>query len=105
MTSYYELLTMIKNSNIPEKIAIDCLIYEWNGECYYVEVGDGIQTLSYKFDLELEMFKKTIKIIKPKKIEKIEKLIPIADDNERIIASKINEIIEVLNEEKEVQDN
>lgn len=118
MISYYDLLTMIKAGNIPEKVKFDGDIYKWNGVNYFSEDDFGYLTDDKN---EADMLKKDIEIIiNDKKIEKLK----IENDDEthfyikneygtkcgltkhsKIIADKINEIIEVLNEKEKIQDN
>ena len=117
MISYYELLGMIKENNIPEKIKYAGDIFLWeNG--YYYNRDKG----SYLTDImnEEDMFCEKVEIIKyNKKIEKIK-----MNGNEyyseyidswikkenteaycEYLSNKINEIIEVLNEKEKTQDN
>ena len=114
MISYYELLGMIKKGNNPEKVKYDDTVYEWDNDSYYYDDGyDNIDYLSGDIIFEKDMFKKNIEIIEDKKIEKLK----IENDNGtdcyirnihgtncyltkdgKIMADKINEIIEVLNE-------
>ncbi len=117
MISYYDLLGMIKNGNIPEKVKFDGDIYIWNGVNYFSE-----DVLGYLTDdkNEADMLKKDIEIIiDDKKIEKLKlenghiaEVLENGDEHwytissaQRILASKINEIIEVLNEKEKIQNN
>lgn len=121
MISYYDLLGMIKENNIPEKVKYDYTVYEWDNDSYYYDDGyDNIDYLSGDIIFEKDMFDKNIEIIEPKKIEKLK----IENDNGtdyyirnihgtkcyltkdgKIMADKINEIIEVLNEKEKIQNN
>lgn len=121
MISYYELLGMIKKGNNPEKVKYDDTVYEWDNDSYYYDDGyDNIDYLSGDIIFEKDMFKKNIEIIEDKKIEKLK----IENDNgtdyyirnihgtkcyltkhSKIMADKINEIIEVLNEKEKIQNN
>lgn len=121
MISYYELLGMIKKGNNPEKVKYDDTVYEWDNDSYYYDDGyDNIDYLSGDIIFEKDMFKKNIEIIEDKKIEKLK----IENDNGtdyyirnihgtncyltkdgKIMADKINEIIEVLNEKEKIQNN
>lgn len=117
MISYYELLGMIKENNIPEKIKYDNEMFVWCGGYYYN--GDKGSYLT-DFINEEDMFCEKFGIIKDnQKIEKIK-----MNGNEyyseyidswikkenaeaycEYLSNKINEIIEVLNEKEEIQDN
>ena len=119
MISYYELLGMIKKGNNPEKVKYDHTVYEWDNDSYYYDDYDNISYLSKDIIFEKDMFKKNIEIIEDKKIEKIK-----TENNhvvgkwkngsdycytlsspQVVLANKINEIIEVLNEKEKIQDN
>lgn len=118
MISYYELLGMIKENNIPEKVKYDDNTYIWNGRNYHTIEADNRPYLNSDID-EVDMIKRNIEIIEPKKIEKLKlenghiaEVLENGDEHwytissaQRILASKINEIIEVLNEKEKIQDN
>lgn len=104
MISYYDLLTMIKEGNVPKKVKYDDNTYIWNGRNYCAIGTDSCSYLSSDID-EVDMIEKNIEIIKPKKIEKLEIVSVTATTNDKLLASKINEIIEVLNEKEEIQNN
>lgn len=115
MISYYDLLGMIKENNIPEKVKYDYTVYEWDNDSYYYDDGyDNIDYLSGDIIFEKDMFDKNIEIIEPKKIEKLK-----IENNhitgkwnngseycytlsapQTVMTNKINEIIEVLNEKE-----
>ena len=118
MISYYDLLGMIKENNIPEKIKYNDCVYEWDGDNYYC-IGDGCYIYLIEEFSESKFFEKDIEVIEPKKIEKIK-----MNGNEyyseyidswikkenteaycEYLSNKINEIIEVLNEKEKIQDN
>ena len=116
MISYYELLGMIKENNIPEKVKYDNEMFVWCGGYYYNgDKGSYITDVMYEED----MFDKNIKIIdSDKKIEKlkIEDFNSVRiNDEERVycelppdevkLINKINEIIEVLNEKGRNDEN
>ena len=95
MISYYDLLGMIKENNIPEKVIYDDNTYIWNGRIYRAIEADSYSYLSRDID-EIDMIKRNIKIVEDKKIEKIK-----MNGDEyycEYLSNKINEIIEVLNE-------
>lgn len=116
MISYYELLGMIKDKCNPEKIIYGNAIYEYRGGNYYSD--EEFMYLSEMFS-EIDAFEKVIEIIEDKKPKnlKIENnnIIGKWEDGrdycytlsapQMVLANKINEIIEVINEEKEIQDN
>lgn len=117
MISYYELLGMIKENNIPEKVIYDDNTYIWNGRIYRAIEADNYSYLSRDID-EIDMIKRNIKIVEDKKIEKlkIEDFNSVRiNDEERVycelppdevkLINKINEIIEVLNEKEKIQNN
>ena len=115
MISYYELLGMIKENNIPEKVKYDDDLYEfdYNLNCYHSESGKCY--LSEAFDEE-NAFDKIIEIIEDKKIKKLKVdngyiagVLENGDEHwytmsspQKILANKINEIIEVLNEKEKI---
>ena len=123
MISYYDILTMIKEGNKPPIIKYKdpsgTHIYKFDKEQgEYISKGNHHFIF---FDMRLmEIFEKNIEIIKPKKMERLK----IENDNgtdyyirnihgtkcyltkhSKIMADKINEIIEVLNEKEKVQNN
>ena len=106
--SYYDILTMIKEGNKPPIIKYkDCSgthIYKFDTkEGYYISKGHHHYIV---FSMELmKMFEKNIEIIKPKKIEKLGDGDDFSLATQLDIIDKINEIIEVINEEKEIQNN
>ena len=116
MISYYELLGMIKDKCNPERVVYGNAIYEYRGGNYYSD--KEIMYLSEMFS-EIDSFEKVIEIIEDKKLKKLK-----IENNhiigkwkngsdycytlsapQTVLANKINEIIEVINEEKEIQDN
>ena len=114
MISYYELLGMIKKGNNPERVKCEGVIFLWNNGSY---LGENSYITEYL--LEKEMVEKNIEIIEDKKPKNLK----IENNNvvgkwedgtyycytlsapQMVLANKINEIIEVINEEKEIQDN
>ena len=104
MISYYELLGMIKENNIPEKVKYGGNTYIWNGRNYHCDENDYYGYLSGDID-GIDMIEKNIEIIKPKKIGKLGDGDDFSLATQLDIIDKINEIIEVINEEKEIQSN
>lgn len=119
MISYYELLGVIKEGNIPERVEYggDIFNYSKANGTFYCEKTDVF--LDELFDAK-NSFNKDIAIIENKKLKKLK----IENNNnvvgkwedgrdycytlsapQMVLANKINEIIEVINEEKEIQDN
>lgn len=95
MISYYDLLGMIKEGNIPEKVKYDDNTYVWNDRNYF---ETELHTyLSNDID-EVDMFNKGVEIIEDKKIEKLNTKDGPYTSLQLDIIDKINEIIEVLNE-------
>ena len=109
--SYYDLLGIIKERNIPDKVYlhsnyrkvayikdVDIVSNEFNG--YMLDEPDKDQDANFRYYLgecflESDMFKKNIEIDK-KIIEKI-RIKGTFTRNQKRISRKINEIIEVLN--------
>ena len=116
MISYYELLEMIKDKCNPEKIVFENNIYEFDGRTYCAE---GEFAFLAEYIDEVDAFEKVIEIIENKTLKKLK----IENNNvvgkwkdgrdycytlsapQMVLANKINEIIEVINEEKEIQNN
>ena len=91
MISYYDLLRMIKEGNIPKKVKHKNRIYKWTENSYYYN-DDNFDALLDMFD-DKDMFKNNIEIIEEYKyIEKIE-----IDTGYKIIELKINELIDEIN--------
>ena len=61
MISYYDLLGMIKENNIPEKVKYDDTVYKWDNNSYYYDNYDDISYLSKDIIFEKDMFKKILK--------------------------------------------
>ena len=64
MISYYELLGMIKDRNIPKKVEYLHTIYEWDGLNY---VNNKLSTYLSGNINDVDMFDKTIEIIEEDK--------------------------------------
>lgn len=112
MISYYELLGLIKDGKQPDKVKYDDNIYIWNEDNYLFDLHKYItDSLG-----EVDMFDKNIEIIeeKPKKIGKLNIEIEnkttgnafirneygtkcFLTKHSKIIAEKVNELIEKAN--------
>jgi len=122
MISYYELLGMIKEGNIPNKIKVHLTPCTSK---IYVREDDLDESFSYyRLDereeedenyrdylaecfLESSMFDETIEILDEKKIGKLGKCVDESEElacawsfAEEILKDKINEIIDLLNKEE-----
>ena len=97
MISYYDLLGMIKEGNIPKKVKCDNSIFEWFDFGYY----QNTKTDEYLTELlcENEMFDKKIEIIeKYNGIEKIDTESRTLTMLQLEIIHKINELVVKINE-------
>lgn len=117
MISYYDLLGMIKDGKIPNKIECKGFMYIWKDESYCS--ADGTDDFLTDNLNEIEMCGKNIKIIEFGKIKKLKmengKVIGKWNNGsdycytlsapQTVIVNKINEIIEVLNEKEKIQNN
>ena len=100
MISYYDLLGMIKEGNIPKKVKHKNRVYKWTENSYYYN-DDNFDALLAMFD-DKDMFENNIEIIEEYKyIEKIE-----IDTGYKILELKINELIDEINKiRKEVEND
>lgn len=96
MISYYDLLGMIKEGNIPKKVKHKNRIYKWTENSYYYN-DDNFDALLDMFD-DKDMFENNIEIIEEYKyIEKIDTESKDCTMFELEIIHKINELIDEIN--------
>lgn len=102
MISYYDLLGMIKEGNIPKKVKCDNSIFEWFDFGYYrnTRTDEYLTELLYENEMyENEMFDKKIEIIeKYNGIEKIDTESRTLTTLQLEIIHKINELVVKINE-------
>lgn len=124
----YELLGLVKDGQAPKKIKVTGHIYEFDEEYgfYYTKseknnLNYALGGLSDEINLVVNAFNKNVEIIEEKKIEKITLLnngspnsYAIYDENgtkcaltkhSKVMVDKINEIIDVINKLKEVNND
>lgn len=93
MISYYDLLGMIKEGNIPKKVKYDDGIFEWDDYDYISSANYLSNYLN-----ERRMFDKNIKIIEEDKdIEELNYEEHIGVDLVETIYDKINELVREVN--------
>ena len=93
MISYYELLGMIKEGNIPKKVKYDDDIFEWDDYDYISSANYLSNYLN-----ERRMFDKNIEIIEEDKdIEELNYEEHIGVDLVETIYDKINELVREVN--------
>ena len=93
MISYYELLGMIKEGNIPKKVKYDDGIFEWDDYDYISSANYLSNYLN-----ERRMFDKNIEIIEEDKdIEELNYEEHIGVDLVETIYDKINELVREVN--------
>lgn len=94
MISYYDLLGMIKEGNIPKKVKYDDIIFNWCD----VDYIDGEYDYLTSYLSERDMFEKFIKIIEEDKdIEELNYEEHIGVDLVETIYDKINELVREVN--------
>lgn len=104
MISYYDLLGMIKEGNIPKKVKHKDRIYKWTENSYYYN-NDKFDALLAMFD-DKYMFENNIEIIeKYNGIEKIDTESKDCTMFELEIIHKINELIHEINKIRKEIDN
>lgn len=97
MISYYDLLGMIKEGNIPKKVKHKDRVYEWTENSYYYN-DDYLDALLNMFD-DKDMFENNIEIIEEYKyLEKIDTESRTLTMLQLEIIHKINELVVKINE-------
>lgn len=107
----YELLGLVKDGKAPKKILLNGIVFEYQGDDYLYKDEDKKEhwlfSVSYtdKFMWLENFLKAEAEIIEePKKIEKLPKEITdnvCATRDQKIIANKIDELIDEINNLKE----